>query len=131
MLQEADDGLRVVVVLVLRGLTGLGLDEQLEVGADGLLVVHGHVQEAGQVVQLAPDVSVQDGLVALAAAPEHVVHTAQAVGHLHGLLHLGAGPREDVRVGGGRGALGVSPVREQVGGTPQQLDARLLLQKWM
>ena len=47
VLQEADHGLRVVVVLVLGRLARLGLDQELVRGADRLLVLDSHVEKSG------------------------------------------------------------------------------------
>ena len=127
-LEEGDDGLRVVVVLVLGGLLGLGFDEELEGGSDVALVLDGHVEEGGQVVQLSLHVGVEVRDEALAAAPEHVVHPTQLVRHLHGLLYLRSSVRKHVRVGVGGRAVHVAGVGEEVGGAPQQLHSTRLLQ---
>ena len=125
--QEADHRLRVVVVLVLRGLARLRLDQQRERGADLLLVVRSHSHEATHVVQLLSGKAVEDALVALATAPEHVVLAAELLGDLHALLHLRGriGEHVGIRVGGR--AVHVDAVAEHVGGAPEELHARLLL----
>src|SRR3712207_7179850 len=51
--------------------SGLGLDQELAGEADGLLVVDGQVEEAGEVVELPLEVGVPQGGVPLAAPPEH------------------------------------------------------------
>ena len=73
-------------------------------------------------------VGVEQGGVALAPAPEHVVGAAEAVGHLHRLLDLRRGVGEHVRVRVGGGAVHVARVGKQVGGAPQQADAGVDLQ---
>ena len=56
--QEVEAGRGVGVVLVLGRLLGLGLDVELAREADLLGVVDGHVQEAGQMIELALHVGV-------------------------------------------------------------------------
>ena len=121
--QEVEAGGGVGVVLVLGRLLGLGLDVERAGEADLLLVVDGHVEEAGEVVELALHVGVEQGRIALAASPEGVAGAAQVVGDLHGLLDLGAGEGEDVEVRAGGRAVHVAGVGEEVGRAPEQLDA--------
>ena len=85
------------------------------------------MQEAGQVVQLALHVGVEQGLVALAPAPEDVARAAELLGDLQGLLHLRGGEGEDVGVAARGRAVHVARVAEQVGRAPEQLDAGALL----
>ena len=96
-------------------------------GADLLLVVRGHSHEAAHVVQLLSGKTVEDALVALATAPEHVVLAAELLGDLHALLHLRGriGEHVGIRVGGR--AVHVDAVAEHVGGAPEELHARLFL----
>ena len=102
--EEAVDGRDVVVVLVLGRLHRLRLDEQLPVEPDLVLVLGDEVQEPGELVALALEVGVEQGVVALAAAPQHVVLAAEALGDLEHVLDLGRGVGEDLGIGVGRGA---------------------------
>ena len=121
--QEVQAGGGVGIVLVLGRLLGLGLDVERAGEADLLLVVDGHVQEAGEVVELAFHVGVEQGRVAFAAAPEGVAGAAQFVGDFHGLLDLRGGEGEDVEIGAGGRPVHVAGIGEEVGGAPEQLDA--------
>ena len=125
--EEVDAGGGVEIVLVLGRLLGLGLDVELAGEADLLGVIDGHVHEAGQVVQLALHVGVPEGLVAFAAAPEHVARPAEFLGHFQGLLDLGGGKGEGVGVAACGRAVHVARIAEQVGRAPEQLDAGPLL----
>ena len=127
--EEVEAGGGVGVVLVLGRLLRLGLDVERAGEADLLLVVDGHVEEPGEVVELALHVGVEQGRVALAAPPEGVARAAQVVGHLHRLLDLRGGEGEDVEVRAGRRPVHVAGVAEEVGRAPEQLDAgpRLLV----
>ena len=125
--QEVEAGGRVGIVLVLGRLLRLGLDVELALEADLLGVIDGHVQEAGQVIQLALHVGVPQVLVALAAAPEDVARAAQLLGDFERLLHLGRGEGEHVGIAAGGRAVHVARIAEQVGRAPQQLDAGPLL----
>ena len=85
------------------------------------------VQEPGELVALALEVGVEQRVVALAAAPQHVVGAAEPLRDLEHVLDLRGGVGEDLGVGVGRGAGRVARMREQVGGAPQQPDAGPLL----
>ena len=126
--QEVHAGSHIEVVLVLGGLLRLGLQIEIAGKADLAAVVTGHTQEAGHVVKLQPHVGVQQGVVALAAAPEYIAGGAQ--------LHRGIQAGPDFSGGGGKhiGAAGGGGtghellVAEVVGRYPQALLAGLLLQ---
>ena len=124
--QEANHGLRINVVLVLGGLHGLGLNEESSLEALGACIVAGCGKHLGQVVFLPLHLGVEQAVVTLTAAPEHVVGTAQLDGGVNGVLDLdgGAGHNVELRVGGG--AVHVALVAKHVGGSPQVLDAGLL-----
>ena len=92
-----------------------------------VLVLGDEVQEPGELGALALEVGVEQGVVALAAAPQDVVLAAQPLGDLEHVLDLRRGVGEDLGVGVGRGAGLVARVREQVGGAPQEADAGPLL----
>ena len=70
-------------------------------------------------VELALHVGVEQGLVALAAAPEDVARAAEFLGDFHGLLDLGGGVGEDVGVGVGGGAVPCSADCENRLAVPQ------------
>ena len=77
---------------------------------------------------LALQVGVEQRLVALAAAPEHVVLAAELVGDLERLLHLRSGVGEHLRVRIRRGAAHVAGMGEKIGRAPEQSHARIPLQ---
>ncbi len=83
------------------------------------------VQEPGQLVGFLPHAGVEEGLIALAAAPQDVVLPAQPLGRRHRVADLRGGMGDDLGVGVGGRTRGVAGVAEQVGGAPQQLDARV------
>lgn len=72
-LEERDDCLRIVVVLVFGGFLRFGLDEQLPLESDGLLVRDGHSKERRHVIQLTLGVRVEQRGVAFSASPKHEV----------------------------------------------------------
>ena len=92
-----------------------------------VLVLDDEVQEPGELVALAPEVRVEQRVVALAAAPQDVVLAAEALRDLEHVLDLRRGVGEHLGVGVGRGAALVARVGEQVGRAPQQLGAGPLL----
>jgi hypothetical protein len=91
------------------------------------VLVLGHQREkATQLVHLALHVGVEQGLVALTAAPEHVVLAAEAVGCFQDLDHLRGSVGEHFRIRVGGGAREIAAIAEQVGRAPEQLHARAL-----
>ena len=124
--QEADGRRRVIVVLVLHGLLGLGLDEEVALEADLAAIVARHAHQGGDVLQLKLHVGVQQGLIALAAAPEHIALAAQLDGQFQGLLHLRRGKAVHIHAVGGARAVHEAGVGEHVGRAPQALDAGFL-----
>jgi len=82
------------------------------------------MQEGGQMIQLPLHVGVPEGLIAFASAPEHVARAVQFLGDFEGLLDLGGGESEPVGGATGGRAVDVARMAEQVGGAPEQLDAR-------
>ena len=117
----------VVVVLVLGRLHRLGLDQQRALEADLVLVLGDQVEEAGELVALAPQVRVEERVVALAAAPQDVVLAAEPLGDLEHVLDLRRGVREHLGIGVRRRARLVARVGEQVRRAPQERDAGPLL----
>ena len=77
--EEAVDRRRVVVVLVLGRLHRLRLDQERALEPDPVLVLGDEVQEAGELVALALEVGVEQRVVALAAAPQHVVRATETL----------------------------------------------------
>ena len=77
-LQEAVHGGDIVVVLVLGWLLRLRLDQDGALEADLVLVVDDQLQEAPGLRALALQVGVEQRLIALAAAPQHIVFAASA-----------------------------------------------------
>ncbi len=125
--QEVDARGRVEVVLVLHRLTGFGFEVELAGEADGLRMIHGHVHEGGEVVDLPLHVGVPETLVAFATAPEHIARAAEAMGDLERLLHLGRGVGERLRIRARGRAVDVPGIRKKVGRAPEQPDAAPLL----
>src|SRR5687768_8633955 len=85
--QKCDPARDIEVVLMLRRLLGLRLDEKLDFEANRFRVVHGHVKKRAEMILLTLEVGVEQGLVAFAAAPENVVLTAKLLRDFECLLH--------------------------------------------
>ena len=117
----------VVVVLVLGRLARLRLEEDRPGEADALLVLDDHRQEPGELVELLAEVGVEQRVVALATAPQHVVVTTEAVRRLQAMGDLGGGVGEQLGVRVRRRPGLVARVGEEVGRAPQELDAGALL----
>ena len=105
------------------GSIGFGSMSSVPREADLVLVLDDQLQEAAELLELAAQVGVEQRVVALAAAPQHVVRAAEPVRHLERLLHLRRGVGEHLGIGIGRRAGGVAPVAEQVGRAPEQPHA--------
>ena len=109
------------------GFTRFGFDQDGALEADLVFVLHHQVQEAAQLVHLLPNPRVEQGFIPFAATPQHIVFTTQFQCRVHRLLDLQSGQGKDFRVWVGSSTRHESTVTEQVGRTPQQLDARILL----
>ena len=120
--QEAGDRRDVEVVLVLGRLLRLRLDQENALEADLVLVVDDHREKAAELLLLADKIGVEQRLVTLATAPEHVVGAAELVGRVDRVLHLRGRVGEHVRVGIGRRPRHIARMAEEIGGAPQELD---------
>ncbi len=129
-LEESDHGLRVDVILMLGGLHGLRLNEESALEPVGACIVTGHCEHTGEVFFLALLVGVEKAHVSLATTPEHVVGATQCDGGVDGVLdlHGGTGHYVEVRVGGS--SIHIAGVTEDVGRSPEILDAGLLHQSF-
>ena len=117
--QEANHCLRVIVVLMLGGLFGFGLEQELTLEPDLLFVLDGHVQKGGHVVELLSNVRIQQRLVALASAPKHKTLAAKSMRHIEHLLDLSARMSKAMHVGTRRGAVHVARVTKKIRRAPQ------------
>jgi hypothetical protein len=106
--------------LVLGRFLGFGLDIELALEADGLLVVGGQVQEQAEVIQFAFHIRVPEAGVTLAPAPEHVTGAVQFVGDLEGFLDLSGGVGERLGVATGGGPMHETRMGKQAGRAPEQ-----------
>ena len=114
---------RVVVVLVLRRLLRLRLDQQRPLEPDLVLVLGDEPQEPRELALLALEVRVQQGVVALAAAPQDVVRAAEPVRDLEHVLDLGRGVGKHLGIRVRGRAAHVPRVPEQVRRAPQEPEA--------
>ena len=127
LLQEAKHRSGVKVVLVLGRLTRFGFNQDGALEADLVLVFDHHIQEATHLVQLLAHARVEQGFVAFAAAPQHIVFAAEFERGIHGFFYLQGSQCKEFRVGVG-GRSGHKPsVAKQIGRAPQKLHARVLL----
>ena len=124
--QEADNGLGILVILVLGGLHRLGLNQEGALKALGTGIVTRCREHLGQVVLLALHLGIKQALVALTATPEDVTGTAQLDGGINGVLDLDGGTCHNIEIGIGGGTVHVTLVAKHVGSAPQQLDTRCL-----
>jgi hypothetical protein len=122
-LEEAVDRGNVVIILVLGRLLRLRLDQDRALEADLVLVLDHQVEETSELVVLALEVGVEQGLVAFAPAPQHVVGATELVGRIDAGLHCRSREGKNVRIRIGRCPRHVAPVGKQVGRAPQQLHA--------
>ena len=121
--EEIQAGSGVAVILVRGGFPGLGLDVELALESDlpsySPRPCGGRL---GQVVQLALHVRVQQGGVALAAAPEGVAFRPPSMWVTSmAFLHLRRSVGEDVSTRAGGRALIVALVAEEAGRAPEEL----------
>mmetsp|Transcript_3387 Transcript_3387/g.12681 ORF Transcript_3387/g.12681 Transcript_3387/m.12681 type:complete len:212 (+) Transcript_3387:668-1303(+) len=126
-MQEPNDGLSIVVVLVRHRLAWLGLDAELCVEADLLLVVHSHPEECCHVVHIISNLGVERRHEALTSTPEDVVGGTQLLANIQHFLRLSAAIREGIKFRSCGSAILVPVVREKVLRAPKEFDASLLL----
>jgi len=117
----------VGIVLVSGGFLGLWLDVELAGEADFLFVIHRHVEEAGEVIELTFHVGIEQGGVALATAPEGVALAAETVGDFHGFFHLCGSVGIDMGTRAGGSALLIARVGKEAGSAPEELFTGALL----
>ena len=125
--QEIQARRRVGIVLMLGRFFRLGLDVELAFEADLLFVIHGQVQEFGQMLLFAFHVRVEQRRVAFAPAPERVAFAAEFVRDFHRLLHLRGGKGENVGVAARARAVNEARIGKQVRRAPEQFDAGAFL----
>ena len=116
----------VVVVLMLRRLLRLRLEQQRPGEPDSMLVLRDEAQESRELRFLSGEIGVEERLVALAPTPQDVIRPPQPMRRLEHVLDLGGRIREHLGVGIGGRPRGVSRVAEEVGGAPEQPDAGAL-----
>jgi hypothetical protein len=92
-----------------------------------VLVIGDEVEEPRKLGALPLEVRVEEGVVALAAAPQDVVHAAEPLGDLEHVFDLGGRVREDLRIRVGRRPGLVAGMGEQVGGAPEESGPGSLL----
>jgi hypothetical protein len=123
MPEEGEHGVDVGVVLMQRGLAWLGLDEQFASEACGLIryaqvricickfvtygvgMVCNRLEERRQVLLFFVHARIEQRVVALAAAPQHVICPAEEVRRFERLFHLPCGVGEHAEIGVGGGAV--------------------------
>jgi len=121
-------GGRVEVVLVFGGFLGFRLDVELALEPDLFLVLDRLGQEAAEMIEFAFHIGVEQGVVAFAAAPEHIPGAAELLRDLKGLLHLARGIGINFGRRIRRGSGHEPPVRKEIARAPQKLDAGLPLE---
>ena len=124
--EEGIHGGGVVVVLMLRRLLRLWLEQQGSGESDPVLVLRDEAQESRELRFLSGEIGVEERLVALSPTPQDVICPPQPMRRLEHVLDLGGRIREYLGVGIGGRAGSVSRVAEEVGGAPEQPDAGAL-----
>ena len=112
---------------MLRGLHGLGLDEECALEAVTAGIVARHRQHRSHVFLLALHIGIQQTHISLASTPEDIAGAAQLNGGIDGVLDLHNGTCHDVEVRVRTGTVHVTLVAKNIGGPPEQLDAGLCL----
>src|SRR5438067_485159 len=107
-LEETVTGGDVEIILMLGRLLRLGLDQDRALEADLVLVLDDEREEAAELIELALEIGVEQGLVALAPAPEHIVLAAEPVRHFERRADLARGIGEYLGVWIGRSARHVT-----------------------
>ena len=80
------------------------------------------IHETAELIRFPPKIGIEERVVTLATAPEHIVVAAELVCQVEHLSHLGGGKREHFGIGVRCSASGVPWMTEKVCRSPQQLD---------
>ncbi|VEC48177.1 Uncharacterised protein [Klebsiella aerogenes] len=80
LFEEAVNGRGIIVILMLGRLLRFGLNQQRAFKADFMLMLHHQLHKAPNLLTLLAQVGIQQGFIALATAPQHIVFTAQLMG---------------------------------------------------
>ena len=124
---EVETSRRVEIVLMLRRLLRLGLEQELPLESDRLGEIDRQMHEPGQVIQFAFHIGVVEIGIPFTASPENIIGTPQLMGDFDRLFDLGGRVGEDVGIGARGGPMHVPRMREQIGRPPQQLDSGAFL----
>ena len=122
--QETDGGGGVEVILVLHGLLRLRLDVEVAGEADLPAVIPDDGEQGGDVFLLQRHVGVEQRLIALASAPEHIALRAQFDRVFNSFLGLRRREAEHVRTVAAARAVHEAGIAEHVAGGPKALDIR-------
>ena len=117
----------IVVILVLGGLHGLGLNVKLALESLLTCIITSKGEHHCQVLKLTLHVSVMKCEVALTSAPEYVPLTAKSNCCVYCILQLHTHIRKHVEIRIGGGSVHVTGVAENICRTPQKLHPRLFL----
>ena len=123
VLEKAVYRRHIIIILMFRRFLRLGFNQDRALEPDLVLVIDHHLQHPARLFALAAHVGVQQGLVAFAAPPQHVILTLQLECRIHAGLDRGGRKRKyfGVRVGGG--TRHEPAVGKQIGGAPEQFGA--------
>ena len=126
--QKVQTSGRIRIILVGGRFFRFGLNVKLPLETDLLFVVDSHVQEGGEVIQLALHVGVQQRRIPFAPTPKRVAFSVELSRHIHRLLDLRGRIRKHIRIRTGRRSLLITRMRKKTGRAPKQLLAAVVLQ---
>ncbi|OAV73582.1 hypothetical protein Barb6_00076 [Bacteroidales bacterium Barb6] len=116
MAEEADNGFRIDIVLMLGRFHRFRLNEEGSLEALFATVIACEGKQGGKMVFFALHVGIQKRHIAFATSPEHVVLTAKGNTGVDGVLYLRGGTGDNGEVGVCGGTVHVTLVAEYVGG---------------
>ena len=125
--QETQHRGRVKVILVLRRFMRLGLDQELALETDLLLVVNCQLKKLRKLFLLLAQLGVEQRFISLAPAPEDVVFAAQFVGRVDRMLQLRRSISKDMNIRIGARSVSVARIGKKIGRAPKQFQPRILL----
>ena len=122
--QKAYRRRRVEIVLMRHGLLRLGFDIEIALKADASAVLHGHAHKRRYVFLLKFNIGVQQSLVALSSAPEHIAPAAELDGNIERFFYLRSGKTIDIDIVGATCAVHKSRIAEHIRSSPKALYVR-------
>ena len=117
----------IVIILMFCRLLRFWLNQQRPLEASFMFMLDHHLHKAANLLALLTQIGIQQGFIAFAPAPQHIVFAAQGFGGLHGAADLRRRPGKNLRIGISGSTRTIARMGKAVCRAPQQFHAGFLL----